>query len=191
MSTAAGEGPVPPERARPSTVTVTELNAAPDADAREMLQACADIPRWVEELVRRRPYDDAADLRRVATELADDWQAEEVTAALAQHPRIGERQAGQGVDATLSEREQSGVGAGDDLAERLRAGNVAYEERFGRVFLIRAAGRTGEEILDQLQRRLTNDEDTELEETTRQLREIALLRLRGLVVEPNTGPVGS
>lgn len=191
MTTEAGEGQIPtePTHTPHSMVTVAELNAATEADARAMLRACADVPRWVEELVRRRPYDDVADLVRVATELADDWRPEEVTAALAQHPRIGERRAGQDVDARLSEREQSSVGAGDDLAERLRAGNVAYEGRFGRVFLVRAAGRTGEEILDQLQRRLTNDEDTEFEETTQQLREIALLRLQGLVVGLAVGPV--
>jgi 2-oxo-4-hydroxy-4-carboxy-5-ureidoimidazoline decarboxylase len=54
---------------------------------------------------------------------------------------------------------------------------MAYEERFERVFLIRASGRTGPQILAELDRRLGNDPATERAETVSQLREIALLRL--------------
>ena len=50
--------------------------------------------------------------------------------------------------------------------------------RFDRVFLIRAAGRSAPEILAELDRRLGNDDAAEREETVTQLREIALLRLR-------------
>ena len=57
------------------------------------------------------------------------------------------------------------------------AGNQAYEERFGQVFLIRAAGRSAEEILAALESRLTNDEKTEQSIVADQLRQIALLRL--------------
>ena len=67
------------------------------------------------------------------------------------------------------------------MQRRLRAGNEAYEERFGRVFLIRAAGRSAEEILAALESRLSNDEDTEQAIVADQLREIALLRLAGAV----------
>ena len=56
-------------------------------------------------------------------------------------------------------------------------GNRAYEERFDRVFLIRAAGRDGDEILAELERRLGNDDATERAETVDQLLQIALLRL--------------
>ena len=88
-------------------------------------------------------------------------------------PRIGERGGAQ------SQREQSGVDpTAGDTAARLKAGNEAYEERFDRVFLIRAAGRDAEEILSQLERRLQNDDETERAETVDNLRQIALLRLK-------------
>jgi 2-oxo-4-hydroxy-4-carboxy-5-ureidoimidazoline decarboxylase len=67
------------------------------------------------------------------------------------------------------------------VAQRLAAGNVAYEERFGHVFLIRAAGRSGAEILAELERRLANDAAAERAETVDNLRQIALLRLEGMV----------
>ena len=67
------------------------------------------------------------------------------------------------------------------MPERLRAANEAYEERFGRVFLIRAAGRSAAEILAALESRLTNDDATERRVVADQLRQIALLRLAGAV----------
>ncbi len=70
------------------------------------------------------------------------------------------------------------VGAPAELASSMAAANVAYEERFGRIFLIRAAGRSPKEMLAELERRLANDEATEADEAVEQLRQIALLRLR-------------
>ena len=49
------------------------------------------------------------------------------------------------------------------------------------MFLIRAAGRSSAEILAELERRLGNDEAAERAETVTALRDIALLRLEGLV----------
>ncbi len=62
----------------------------------------------------------------------------------------------------------------------LRAGNAAYEQKFGRIYLVRAKGRTGPQLLTMLHERLDNDPETELGITTQQLREIAVLRVEGL-----------
>ena len=106
----------------------------------------------------------------------------ELEAALAGHPRIGERASSPEHHAAFSATEQSGVDQDDaEVARELAAGNAAYEERFDRVFLIRAAGRSAPEILAELRRRLENDDDAERAETVTQLREIALLRLRQVV----------
>jgi len=162
-------------------MTLDDLNALPEAEARPLLAACLDVPRWVDTLVEGRPYADAGALLTVAEVAAGSMSDDELEQALGRHPRIGER-AGSGHDTASSEREQAGVDATDaDLATRLAEGNVAYETRFDRVFLIRAAGRDGHEILAELTRRLGNDDATERAETVRQLREIALLRLEQVV----------
>jgi OHCU decarboxylase len=109
---------------------------------------------------------------------------------LASTPSIGEK--GNGADAAPSlSADGSAVAfssfstnldpADADLAERLRNGNLAYEERFGRIYLARAKGRSGEELLALLEHRLGNDPATELGVTKEQLAEIALLRLTDLV----------
>lgn len=150
--------------------------------ARALVLACADVPRWAEELVGARPWGSRADLLARAETLALTWTGAEVEQALADHPRIGERHAGSGVSAGHSAAEQSGVDRDDaDVQSRLAAGNAAYEERFGRIFLVRAAGRSAEEVLVLLEERLRHDPEHELEVTAQQLREIALLRLEGMV----------
>ena len=94
------------------------------------------------------------------------------------HPRIGEKAKGEGAAAELSKAEQSSSASSDPALEKALAdGNRAYEERFGRIFLIRAAGRSRPEILAQLNRRLTLDPDTELAVVGEELRDIALLRI--------------
>ncbi|WP_345042302.1 2-oxo-4-hydroxy-4-carboxy-5-ureidoimidazoline decarboxylase [Georgenia daeguensis] len=159
---------------------VDRLNSAGTEQARAMLLACAAVPRWADEIVRGRPYASVEDALEAARQAAQPWTDEEIDAALARHPRIGERPEGGEADAAHSRREQAGVtGAGADVARRLAEGNRAYEARFGHVFLIRAAGRGPEEILAALDERLTNDPATERRTAAEQLREIAVLRLEG------------
>ncbi|MCM3660611.1 2-oxo-4-hydroxy-4-carboxy-5-ureidoimidazoline decarboxylase [Georgenia satyanarayanai] len=160
--------------------TLDTFNTAPERPARDLLLACVAVPRWAEAIVAGRPYADLDALLRTARTAASPWTNEEIDAAMARHPRIGERATGEGADAEHSRREQSGVDTTDaSTAQRLLEGNRAYEERFGHVFLIRAAGRSSADILAALEARLANDPDTERQITADQLREIAVLRLRG------------
>lgn len=159
-------------------MTLDEFNALPADSAAARLRPCVAIPAWVEAVVTGRPYASHAALLAAAREAADGWQAAEVEQALASHPRIGERAAGAAEEAAHSRREQAGVDVGQPaLAAALLAGNRAYEQRFGRVFLVRAKGRDAHQILALLHQRLTHSPAQELAETTEQLRQITLLRL--------------
>jgi OHCU decarboxylase len=157
------------------------FNALADDEARRVLESCLDVPRWVDEVLAGRPYESTSAMLGRAAEAAATLTPDVVEAALARHPRIGER-AGTGHDAEFSQTEQSGVDRDDaDVVQALAEGNAAYERRFDRVFLIRAAGRSSQEILDELRRRLDNSDDDELAEVTGQLGEIALLRLEQVI----------
>lgn len=173
----------------PSTDTddaLERVNALPRAALERELYGCLAVTRWAREVAGRQPYADAGELRRAADAAARTLTANEVDEALAAHPRIGERP--EGPEAATSRREQSGVDRDDqDLATALREGNVAYEQRFGHIFLICASGRGGEEILAELHRRLDNDPETERAVVADELRKIALLRLDGVL----TGEQGS
>lgn len=161
---------------------ITDFNALPPAQAAALVRPCVDLDGWVDAVVDGRPYADAAAAAAAGEAQAASWTGADLEKALADHPRIGERHTGTGTSATMSHGEQSGLDPGDaDLQERLADGNRRYEETFGRIYLVRAAGRSVEEMLDLLGRRLTNDPATEVEVAAGQLREIASLRLMALL----------
>jgi 2-oxo-4-hydroxy-4-carboxy-5-ureidoimidazoline decarboxylase len=166
----------------PSHGSVVEFNALPAAAALEQLQVCLHAPGWAAAVLAGRPYPDRESLLATAYRFGVVLSDDDLTAALSRHPRIGERPAGVGREATASRAEQGGVDAADArLAADLRAGNVAYEEKFGQVFLIRAAGRSGPEILEALTERLANEPEAESLVVRDQLAQIAQLRLGSLL----------
>lgn len=159
-----------------------EFNSLDEVAARQVVAVWADIPSWVDGVVTARPYPTVDDLYDTSRALADTWTAADVDRALGHHPRIGDKPTGSGAGAAASRSEQRAVATADDtVVAELAEGNREYERRFGRIFLIRAAGRSPEEILTELTRRLGNDPITEAVEVVGQLREIALHRLRGTV----------
>jgi 2-oxo-4-hydroxy-4-carboxy-5-ureidoimidazoline decarboxylase len=158
------------------------LNAASDEQAAEQLEACNASRRWIGEILAARPYPDAETLLRTAERAARELPWGEVCTALDAHPRIGERASGQSAEAHWSRREQSAVATSDAATQDgLRSGNAEYERRFGHVFLIRANGRSAEEMLAELRRRLGNDEARERAEVTDQLAQITRLRVEKLL----------
>ncbi len=160
---------------------IEDFNAMSASEAAAAVRPCVDIDSWVEAVVAGRPYADVDALLATADQHMSGWTGAEVEKALDDHPRIGERPDGTGASAALSAREQAGVDPADaDVQRRLADGNRRYEEAFDRIYLVRAAGRTAEEMLALLEERLGNDPETELEVTRGQLAEIAHLRLAGM-----------
>jgi 2-oxo-4-hydroxy-4-carboxy-5-ureidoimidazoline decarboxylase len=167
---------------------IDDFNDEPAARAVQVLRSCNAAPRFAAEVVAGRPYRDAETLVARAEEVARSLPWEDVAVALAAHPRIGDRVDGSSAEAQSSRKEQSSMAdADDDTRTALVEGNRAYEERFDHVFLIRAAGRSPEEMLAELRRRLDNDEETERAEVTEQLAQITGLRVRELLGATATG----
>ena len=159
-----------------------DFNNEPPDRAVQALRACNAAPRFAAELVAGRPYPDVEALLARAEGTARGLAWDEVSVALAAHPRIGDRPEGSSAEAAASRREQSSMTDADAATlEALADGNRAYEERFGHVFLIRAAGRSPDEMLAELRRRLKNEADAEQAEATEQLAQISALRVRELV----------
>ena len=158
-----------------------QFNQLSRAQAQALLQPCVHIPNWIEALIQQRPFPSTDQLFDYAVEQAKRWSWTEIAEALAQHPRIGERKAAAELsvkEQNFSTHEQSQLGADAALQQALYQGNLDYEHKFGHIFLIRAAGRTGQEMLSELQRRLGNTTQQEQQEVQQQLTEIAVLRLK-------------
>jgi len=158
---------------------IEDFNALPEEQAADYLYGCFANRRWAAEVCSRRPYADAQSFLTAASVALNGLTDDDWVAAFKAHPRIGE---GGGDAPESSRREQSRAmqSAAVTLAA-LEAENRRYEQKFGHVFLIRAGGRSGEEILSELRRRMTNDPATERAEARRELTEIAGERLVELV----------
>ncbi|WP_370324376.1 allantoicase [Euzebya sp.] len=159
------------------------LDLAGSDEARTALLACCGSTAWADAMTARRPFGSPESLLAAADEVWEGLTADDHLEAFAAHPRIGERSASR-----WSTAEQSGTaGAPEAVLDRLAAGNAAYEQRFGHVFLIRAAGRSAEEVLEALTARLGNDPEAERRIAAEQQREITRLRLEALLAEGRPG----
>jgi len=160
--------------------TIAQLNALAADDWRTSLTGVVGVPEWVEAVESVRPYVDREALLELAQGQVLALVPDQVRAALADHPRIG----GSTAPGTQAAREQSGVDPADaELATALREGNLAYESKFGLIYLVCASGRTGHEMLADLTTRLDNDPDAEILVTRRELAAIARKRLERMVTQ--------
>lgn len=159
-------------------------NALPaEAAERELADACA-ARRWVVAVAAERPFDSFDSLVAAAERAFDCLAPEDWLEALAAHPRIGER-ADAGRQSARGERFSAGeqAGAADApaaVATALAAGNWRYEARFGHTYVVCASGRSGEEMLALLERRLANEPAAELVVAAEEQRRITRLRLERL-----------
>lgn len=97
-----------------------------DGTLRKNLSVCLAVPRWVEDVASRAPFDSLEHLLSVAGAEATPLAPDEIDRATAHHPRIGERAAGQGAAEAFSRDEQSAAEASDPrLADAIAAGNAA------------------------------------------------------------------
>ncbi len=152
-----------------------------EAAAREALPCCGSRA-WAAGLASKRPIADETSLLEASNTVwgslpEDAWQE-----AFDSHPRIGQKHAqAHATDESLhwSAQEQRTALAEDDAAKlALEAANRRYEQRFGRIFIVCATGKTAPEILNILEGRMKNDALTELREAAEQQRQITQLRLR-------------
>ncbi len=157
------------------------------AAAVDEILPCCGSRAWAGGMVARRPLPDDATLFAASDETWRSLAESDWLEAFRSHPRIGESRIGESRapeaalprSAAWSEQEQRDVtAAGDSTKSALAEGNREYERRFNRIFIVCATGKSTVEILKSLQRRLKNDERTELQEAAEQLRQITQIRLR-------------
>jgi OHCU decarboxylase len=162
---------------------LTRLNMMSRDHAIVTLLACCGSRAWAEHMADARPFTDRDTLLDTADAF---WRALPPAAwleAFHAHPRIGERAAtaSSARSAQWSEQEQAGArAAGFETLTELARLNAAYEKRFDHIFLICASGRTADEMLDALRRRLDNEPVEELHIAADEQRRITRLRLEKL-----------
>jgi 2-oxo-4-hydroxy-4-carboxy-5-ureidoimidazoline decarboxylase len=148
----------------------------------EEILSCCGSKTWAKRMVSRRPFLGEAALLAACDEVCNTLSESDWDDAFCRHSRIGEaasRTAVPARSALWSGEEQQKVGsASDDVKTALAEGNRAYEQRFQRIFIVCATGKSAPEILGILQRRLRNADSMELLEAAGEQRKITQLRLK-------------
>jgi len=162
--------------------TLARWNESEPAEAAKEILPCCGSNAWAEGMVSKRPFDDEAAVLITADEVWRKLGPPDWLEAFKAHPKIGESRAAKPTgerSAAWSEQEQKSVAAAqDDVKLRLAEGNQAYEEKFGFIFIVCAAGKSAPEILEILERRLQNVKETELKEAAEEQRQIMQRRLK-------------
>jgi 2-oxo-4-hydroxy-4-carboxy-5-ureidoimidazoline decarboxylase len=156
-------------------------NDLPAEHAARAILPCCGSKAWAAAMASKRPLEDEGALLAASDEIWRglgelDWRE-----AFRSHPRIGESRAENTVAAqssAWSEQEQRKSATSDEaIKTALKWGNREYEQKFGRIFIVCATGKSASEILEILRRRLHNDDATELQEAAEEQRQIMHIRL--------------
>jgi 2-oxo-4-hydroxy-4-carboxy-5-ureidoimidazoline decarboxylase len=164
---------------------LSRLNESPALEAREELRRCCGAPRWAEAMTARRPFNDRETLLAAADEVWWSLEESDWREAFAHHPKIGDADALRARFASTRQwaaGEQAGVrGAAEETLMALAAGNRAYEDRFGFIFIVYATGKTADEMLSLLRARLSNQPRDEIRIAAAEQARITRVRLEKLL----------
>jgi 2-oxo-4-hydroxy-4-carboxy-5-ureidoimidazoline decarboxylase len=158
-------------------VTLAELNSLPASLAEAEFARCCGSLRWARIIAAARPFTTFDALLAAADRVWESLDTVDRLQAFAAHPRIG----GQTSSSWSAEEQAGAASATEDIRERLARGNREYERRFGYTFLVCATGKSADEMLTLLERRLQHAAGEELPIAAGEQRKITHLRLRKLV----------
>ncbi len=164
-------------------------NKADDATAFDAMIACCGAKRWAAAMVALRSIGSVFELSEAADRVWATMRESDWMEAFACHPRIGERPPWRTAHAVAksaawSKQEQSSASsAAENVLAEIAEGNAQYEQRFGFTYIVCATGKTAEEMLAILKRRLASNRDAELREAAEQQRQITQIRLGKWLVE--------
>jgi 2-oxo-4-hydroxy-4-carboxy-5-ureidoimidazoline decarboxylase len=175
---------------REHTVTSVEtINNLPASELRDLLVRCCGAERWIEGMLRARPFADWNGVMQTASLVWDSLQPSDWKESFKHHPKIGDIE-------SLRKKFSSTAGwAGAEqgacaeapvaVLHALAEGNSKYEEKFGYIFIVCATGKRAEEMLEILNARLPNEPGAELRNAAAEQIKITLLRLEKIRNEPD------
>ena len=162
-------------------MTTEQLNMLPIQEAVTLFRQCCGSLRWANAMQERRPFRDIHHLVAVADEVWNALSPNDWKEAFSHHPKIGDIKDLRKrfpTTAQLSEGEQAGLAlTTEKVLKALAEGNNLYEAKFGYIFIVCATGKTAEEMLDLLNKRMNNIPSEEIRIAAGEQAKIISLRL--------------
>lgn len=157
-----------------------EWNRMAASDALPPVLACCGSGAFADAVVNARPFADVPTLLTTSDSIWWSLTESDWLQAFACHPRIGEppRNTTGQFSAWSSEEQAKTRTAPDPVIDTIRQKNREYEARHGFIYIVCASGRSAEELLAVLNRRIGNPIDEEIREAAEQQRQITHIRIR-------------
>ena len=169
----------------PAATRLAWLNALSAREATQEFLKCCGSKRWARAMTQRRPYAGVDDLTLTSDKIWWSLVRSDWLEAFRSHPKIGDKKAAENVSTQSQEwsgQEQAGVAsAAQQTRDELARLNREYEAKFGFIFIVCATGKSADEMLANLRRRLQNEIETELPIAAAEQAKITEIRLKKLV----------
>jgi len=168
-------------------VKLNSFNQLSHQQAFDLLMQCNTSENWCHKMAEARPFSHSDHLLKMADTF---WQAStssDLLAAFDGHPEIGDvstlREKYQNTGQS-ARHEQSGVdSANEEILQALANGNKDYKNKFGFIFIICASGKSAQEMLLNLQKRVANTRQQELANAAGEQRKITQIRLKKMLAD--------
>jgi OHCU decarboxylase len=169
----------------PAATRLAWLNALSAREATQEFLKCCGSKRWARAMTHRRPYAGVEDLTLTSDKIWWSLDRADWLEAFRSHPKIGGKKAAEIVSEQSQQwsgQEQAGVAsAAQQTRDELAQLNREYEAKFGFIFIICATGKSADEMLANLRRRMQNEIETELPIAAAEQAKITEIRLKKLI----------
>ena len=166
-------------------MNLSEFNELSKDNIKAALLKCCGSTNWVNRMTEKHPFKSEDELFNIAERNWHECSEEDWLEAFSHHPKLGDLGSIKQKFANTSEwagEEQSGAkSAAPEIIEELAMANIAYEKKFGFIYILCATGKTAKVMLSILRIRLNNDRQTELKMAMEEQNKITKLRLEKLL----------
>lgn len=165
--------------------SLSALNVLPIEDAKNAFSNCCTSQAWIDGMVAARPFISLEQCHEVALSIWAGLGEQDFLQAFEGHPKIGDVTSLREKYAhtkKLASGEQSSVDdASEEVIQQLSAGNTAYEDKNGFIFIVCATGKSAAEMLLLLNQRLPNEREVELVNAAAEQAKITAIRINKLI----------
>jgi 2-oxo-4-hydroxy-4-carboxy-5-ureidoimidazoline decarboxylase len=159
---------------------LADWNQLPHPAALPPVLACCGSRAFADAVVRARPFPDVDTLLTKADTIWWSLGKSDWLEAFACHPRIGESAANAShqFSAWSAEEQSKARTAASSVLGSISEKNREYEARHGFIYIACASGKSADELLAILDRRIGNSTEHEIKEAAEQQRQITHIRIR-------------
>lgn len=167
-------------------MTIAQFDQLPSGEKNELLGMCCSSSAWIKRMLAIFPVENLVDLLEYAEEEWYDCNTADWLEAFQHHIKIGDIET---IENNVSKnadwiREEQSFIRNSSAArlKELQKGNELYEDTYGYNYIVAAAGKTVDQILEDLLSRLDNDPHDELVIASAEQNKITQQRLQKLFV---------